>query len=163
MTSLSVIYRKAHLILRRTDRMSLFCRSLLRSGFIQSQTENVSYMLCRSEDSRSVGTLWHSSLHESRLVCLEKLISVQRNIYGKSKLRWDEGTRGPSLRSLMLFYFLNPNEWLWDYKKCFQSREEGLRTSVWLISAEVFTTECKNVTAWRCCRTQNQEFIDSLF
>ncbi|KAI7812354.1 putative astrotactin-2 [Triplophysa rosa] len=79
--------RKAHLILRRTDRISLFCRSLLRSGFIQSRTESVSYMLCRSEDSRSAGTLWHSSLHESRLVCLEKLVTVQRNIYGKSKLR----------------------------------------------------------------------------
>ncbi|XP_051528268.1 astrotactin-2-like isoform X2 [Myxocyprinus asiaticus] len=79
--------RKAHLILRRTDRISLFCRSLLRSGFIQSRTESVPYMLCRSEDMRPGGNLWHSSLHESRLACMEKLISVQRNIYGKSKLR----------------------------------------------------------------------------
>ncbi|XP_051974949.1 astrotactin-2-like isoform X2 [Xyrauchen texanus] len=79
--------RKAHLILRRMDRISLFCRSLLRSGFIQSRTESVPYMLCRSEDTRPSGTLWQSSLHESRLACLEKLISVQRNIYGKSKLQ----------------------------------------------------------------------------
>ncbi|XDV19666.1 hypothetical protein PO909_025104 [Leuciscus waleckii] len=79
--------RKAHLILRRTDRISLFCRSLLRSGFIQSRTESVPYMLCRSDDTRPGGSLWHSSLHETRLACLEKVISVQRNIYGKSKLR----------------------------------------------------------------------------
>ncbi|XP_056313149.1 astrotactin-2-like [Danio aesculapii] len=79
--------RKAHLILKRTDRISLFCRSLLRSGFIQSRTESVPYLLCRNEDSRPSSSLWHSALHESRLVCLEKLISVQRNIYGKSKLR----------------------------------------------------------------------------
>uniref|UniRef100_A0A673L1I6 MACPF domain-containing protein n=1 Tax=Sinocyclocheilus rhinocerous TaxID=307959 RepID=A0A673L1I6_9TELE len=79
--------RKAHLILRRMDRISLFCRSLLRSGFIQSRTESVPYMLCRSDDTRPGGTLWHSSLHETQLACLEKVISVQRNIYGKSKLR----------------------------------------------------------------------------
>uniref|UniRef100_A0A671KJN0 Astrotactin-2-like n=1 Tax=Sinocyclocheilus anshuiensis TaxID=1608454 RepID=A0A671KJN0_9TELE len=79
--------RKAHLILRRMDRISLFCRSLLRSGFIQSRTESVPYMLCRSDDTRPGGTSWHSSLHETQLACLEKVISVQRNIYGKSKLR----------------------------------------------------------------------------
>uniref|UniRef100_A0A9J8ATB4 Astrotactin 2 n=1 Tax=Cyprinus carpio carpio TaxID=630221 RepID=A0A9J8ATB4_CYPCA len=79
--------RKAHLILRRMDRISLFCRSLLRSGFIQSRTESVPYMLCRSDDTRPGGTLWHSSLHETRLACLEKVVTVQRNIYGKSKLR----------------------------------------------------------------------------
>uniref|UniRef100_A0A8C1KR37 Astrotactin 2 n=1 Tax=Cyprinus carpio TaxID=7962 RepID=A0A8C1KR37_CYPCA len=79
--------RKAHLILRRMDRISLFCRSLLRSGFIQSRTESMPYMLCRSDDTRPGGTLWHSSLHETQLACLEKVISVQRNIYGKSKLR----------------------------------------------------------------------------
>uniref|UniRef100_A0A671R2W9 Astrotactin-2-like n=1 Tax=Sinocyclocheilus anshuiensis TaxID=1608454 RepID=A0A671R2W9_9TELE len=79
--------RKAHLILRRMDRISLFCRSLLRSGFIQSRTESVPYMLCRSDGTRPGSTLWHSSLHETRLACLEKVITVQRNIYGKSKLR----------------------------------------------------------------------------
>ncbi|XP_016098036.1 astrotactin-2-like [Sinocyclocheilus grahami] len=79
--------RKAHLILRRMDRISLFCRSLLRSGFIQSRTESVPYMLCHNDDTRPGGTLWHSSLHETQLACLEKVISVQRNIYGKSKLR----------------------------------------------------------------------------
>ncbi|TRZ01173.1 hypothetical protein DNTS_014512 [Danionella cerebrum] len=79
--------RKAHLILKRTEGISLFCRSLLRSGFIQSRTETVPYTLCRSEVARQMSTAWHRSLHETSLVCLEKLISIQRNIYGKSKLR----------------------------------------------------------------------------
>uniref|UniRef100_A0A8B9JHP1 Astrotactin 2 n=1 Tax=Astyanax mexicanus TaxID=7994 RepID=A0A8B9JHP1_ASTMX len=79
--------RKAHLILRRVDRISLLCRSLLRSGYIQSRTENVPYATCRSEEVRPAGTVWHSSLHDTRLACVDKLLSVQRNIYGKSKLR----------------------------------------------------------------------------
>ncbi|XP_060718635.1 astrotactin-2-like isoform X2 [Tachysurus vachellii] len=79
--------RKAHLILRRVDRISLLCRSLLRSGFIQSRTESISYVMCRSEDMRLASSTWHSSLHETRLTCVEKILSVQRNIYGKSKLR----------------------------------------------------------------------------
>ncbi|KAI4890700.1 hypothetical protein NFI96_027850, partial [Prochilodus magdalenae] len=79
--------RKAHLILRRVDRISLLCRSLLRSGYIQSRTENVPYVMCRSEEVRPAGSVWHSSLHDTRLACVEKLLSVQRNIYGKSKLR----------------------------------------------------------------------------
>ncbi|XP_066507598.1 astrotactin-2-like [Hoplias malabaricus] len=79
--------RKAHLILRRVDRISMLCRSLLRSGYIQSRTESVPYVLCRSEEARPAGTVWHTSLHDSRLTCVDKLLSVQRNIYGKSKLR----------------------------------------------------------------------------
>lgn len=107
-SSLSGHHRKAHLILRRMDRISLFCRSLLRSGFIQSRTESVPYMLCRSDETRPGGTLWHSSLHETRLACLEKVISVQRNIYGKSKLRWDS-TFSLMVSSLAVL-FLNPND-----------------------------------------------------
>ncbi|KAL7838008.1 hypothetical protein AOLI_G00264120 [Acnodon oligacanthus] len=79
--------RKAHLILRRVDRISLLCRSLLRSGYIQSRTESVPYVMCRSEEVRPAGSVWHNSLHDTRLACVEKLLSVQRNIYGKSKLR----------------------------------------------------------------------------
>ncbi|KAG7314898.1 hypothetical protein KOW79_022201 [Hemibagrus wyckioides] len=79
--------RKAHLILRRVDRISLLCRSLLRSGFIQSRTESMPYVMCRSEDMRLASSTWHNSLHETRLTCVEKILSVQRNIYGKSKLR----------------------------------------------------------------------------
>ncbi|KAM9440562.1 astrotactin-2 isoform 1-T1 [Clarias gariepinus] len=79
--------RKAHLILRRVDRISLLCRSLLRSGYIQSRTESMPYVMCRSEDIRLASSTWHSSLHETRLTCVEKILSVQRNIYGKSKLR----------------------------------------------------------------------------
>uniref|UniRef100_A0A4W4G974 MACPF domain-containing protein n=1 Tax=Electrophorus electricus TaxID=8005 RepID=A0A4W4G974_ELEEL len=79
--------RKAHLILKRVDRISALCRSLLRSGYIQSRTETVPYAMCRSEDARAPGSAWHRSLHETRLVCVEKLLSVQRNVYGKSKLR----------------------------------------------------------------------------
>lgn len=85
--SLSLFCRKAHLILRRVDRISLLCRSLLRSGYIQSRTESMSYVMCRSEDMRLASSTWHSSLHETRLTCAEKILSVQRNIYGKSKLR----------------------------------------------------------------------------
>ena len=80
-------FRKAHLILRRTERLSHLCRSLLRSGYIQSRTDTTPYVLCRSEEARPVGTTWHASLHETRLSCVERMLSVQRNIYGKSKLR----------------------------------------------------------------------------
>ncbi|XP_030641157.1 astrotactin-2 [Chanos chanos] len=79
--------RKAHLILRRVERISHLCRSLLHSGYIQSRTESVPYVACRGEDGNPPGSVWHRSLHEIRLACTEKLLSVQRNIYGKSKLR----------------------------------------------------------------------------
>ncbi|XP_061119743.1 astrotactin-2 isoform X3 [Conger conger] len=79
--------RKAHLILRRLERLSRYCRSLLRSTYIQSRTETASYSLCRSEGARPPGAGWHSYLHETRLSCTEKLASVQRNTYGNAKLR----------------------------------------------------------------------------
>ncbi|KAK1787274.1 hypothetical protein P4O66_002784 [Electrophorus voltai] len=75
---------------------SALCRSLLRSGYIQSRTETVPYAMCRSEDARAPGSAWHRSLHETRLVCVEKLLSVQRNVYGKSKLRTHAWLRNAS-------------------------------------------------------------------
>ncbi|KAM6985991.1 LOW QUALITY PROTEIN: astrotactin-2 [Aplochiton taeniatus] len=79
--------RKAHLILRRVERISRYCRALLRSAYIQSRTDTTAYMQCRSEEPRPPSSVWHSSLHETRAACMEKLISVQRNTYGNAKLR----------------------------------------------------------------------------
>ncbi|XP_036384266.1 astrotactin-2-like isoform X1 [Megalops cyprinoides] len=79
--------RKAHLILRRAERLSHYCRALLRSAYIQSRTDTVTYAQCRSEGVRPPGAAWRSSLHETRLSCTEKLVSVQRNTYGNAKLR----------------------------------------------------------------------------
>lgn len=178
-SSLSGHHRKAHLILRRMDRISLFCRSLLRSGFIQSRTESVPYMLCRSDDTRPGGTLWHSSLHETRLACLEKVISVQRNIYGKSKLRWDL-TFSLMVSSLAVL-FLNPNDFetvrggfvvsllffsfLFGVFQMLTAASDGKNRfilnyfcSLFLLQGHHYwrtVYECKNLTAW-CCRTPNQ-------
>ncbi|KAI1905055.1 hypothetical protein AGOR_G00012000 [Albula goreensis] len=79
--------RKAHLILRRVERLSRYCRSLLRSSHIQSRTDTVTYATCRSEGARPPGAAWRSYLHETRLSCTEKLVTVQRNTYGIAKLR----------------------------------------------------------------------------
>ncbi|KAG5835230.1 hypothetical protein ANANG_G00270120 [Anguilla anguilla] len=80
--------RKAHLILRRLERLSRYCRSLLRSTYIQSRTDAASYSLCRSEGARPPGgAAWHGYLHETRLSCAERLATVQRNTYGSAKLR----------------------------------------------------------------------------
>lgn len=106
-----LFFRKAHLILRRVDRISLLCRSLLRSGYIQSRTESMPYVMCRNEDMRLASSTWHSSLHETRLTCVEKILSVQRNIYGKSKLRW---------RNLFTFQTCTTLIWsvFWTHLKC---------------------------------------------
>uniref|UniRef100_A0A672ZYP0 Astrotactin 2 n=1 Tax=Sphaeramia orbicularis TaxID=375764 RepID=A0A672ZYP0_9TELE len=79
--------RKANLILRRVEKISHYCRSLLRSTHIQSRTDTMAYVYCRSEDSRPPSNTWHGSLYESRTTCMEKLISVQRNTYSSTKLR----------------------------------------------------------------------------
>ncbi|XP_056434395.1 astrotactin-2-like isoform X2 [Gadus chalcogrammus] len=85
--------RKAHLILRRVDKMSHYCRALLHSAFIQSRTDTMAYVSCQSEDlSRALhsaggGGALHGSLHDTRTACIEKLISVQRNTYGSTNLR----------------------------------------------------------------------------
>ncbi|KAG7237338.1 hypothetical protein INR49_032461 [Caranx melampygus] len=80
--------RKANLILRRVEKISHYCRSLLRSTHIQSRTDTMAYVYCLlSEEGRPPIKTWHSSLHESRTTCMEKLISVQRNTYSNTKLR----------------------------------------------------------------------------
>ncbi|XP_069369314.1 astrotactin-2 isoform X3 [Paralichthys olivaceus] len=79
--------RKANLILRRVEKISHYCRSLLRSTHIQSRTDTMAYVYCRSEEGRAASTVWQGSLHESRTNCMEKLISVQRNTYSSTKLR----------------------------------------------------------------------------
>ncbi|XP_023666848.1 astrotactin-2-like isoform X1 [Paramormyrops kingsleyae] len=79
--------RKAHLIMRRVERLSRYCRSLLRSAYIQSRTETVPYAVCRSEEVRPAEALWRRSLHETRLSCVEKLASVRRNSYSNTKMR----------------------------------------------------------------------------
>lgn len=81
--------RKANLILHRAEKISHYCRSLLRSTHIQSRTDTMAYVYCRSEEGRPPSNMWHGSLHESRTMCMEKLISVQRNTYSNTKLRWD--------------------------------------------------------------------------
>lgn len=81
--------RKANLILHRVEKISHYCRSLLRSTHIQSRTDTMAYVYCRSEEGRPPSNTWHGSLHESRTMCMEKLISVQRNTYSNTKLRWD--------------------------------------------------------------------------
>uniref|UniRef100_A0A8K9XEI7 Astrotactin 2 n=1 Tax=Oncorhynchus mykiss TaxID=8022 RepID=A0A8K9XEI7_ONCMY len=79
--------RKAHLILRRVERISRYCRALLHSAYIQSRTDTMAYMFCRNEEIQPPSSVWHSSLQETRTACMEKLISVQRNTYGNAKLR----------------------------------------------------------------------------
>uniref|UniRef100_A0A3B4UE92 Astrotactin 2 n=1 Tax=Seriola dumerili TaxID=41447 RepID=A0A3B4UE92_SERDU len=80
--------RKANLILRRVEKISHYCRSLLRSTHIQSRTDTMAYVYCLlSEEGRPPSKTWHGSLHESRTTCMEKLISVQRNTYSNTKLR----------------------------------------------------------------------------
>ncbi|KAG7237142.1 hypothetical protein INR49_032762, partial [Caranx melampygus] len=70
--------RKANLILRRVEKISHYCRSLLRSTHIQSRTDTMAYVYCLlSEEGRPPIKTWHSSLHESRTTCMEKLISGQ--------------------------------------------------------------------------------------
>uniref|UniRef100_A0A8C4TG79 Astrotactin 2 n=1 Tax=Erpetoichthys calabaricus TaxID=27687 RepID=A0A8C4TG79_ERPCA len=79
--------RKAHLILRRLDRVSRYCAALLRSAYIQSRTDTAPYLFCRSDEVRPPNTVWHGSLQDIKVTCEEKLMSVPRNIYGDSKLR----------------------------------------------------------------------------
>lgn len=92
--------RKANLILRRVEKISHYCRSLLHSTHIQSRTDTMAYVYCRSEEGRPPSNTWHSSLHDSRTTCMEKLISVQRNTYSSTKLRWDR-----SWKTCLSLYF----------------------------------------------------------
>nr|XP_015222639.1 PREDICTED: astrotactin-2 isoform X2 [Lepisosteus oculatus] len=79
--------RKAHLILRRVDRISRYCTALLHSAYIQSRTDTVPYIFCRSEEIRPINMVWHSSLQDTKVTCIEKLMSIPRNTYGDFKLR----------------------------------------------------------------------------
>uniref|UniRef100_A0A2I2Y1Z8 Astrotactin-2 n=1 Tax=Gorilla gorilla gorilla TaxID=9595 RepID=A0A2I2Y1Z8_GORGO len=79
--------RKAHLILRRLERVSSHCSSLLRSAYIQSRVETVPYLFCRSEEVRPAGMVWYSILKDTKITCEEKMVSMARNTYGESKGR----------------------------------------------------------------------------
>ncbi|KAL0965495.1 hypothetical protein UPYG_G00282020 [Umbra pygmaea] len=79
--------RKAHLILRRVEKISRYCRALLRSAYIQIRTDTMAYMFCRSEEDQNTSNLWHGSLQDTHISCMEEQISVQRNTYGNTKLR----------------------------------------------------------------------------
>ncbi|KAK9392440.1 astrotactin-2-like [Crotalus adamanteus] len=79
--------RKAHLILRRLERVSSHCSSLLRSAYIQSRTDTMPYLFCRSEEIRSPGMIWYNVLKDTKITCEEKMVSVLRNLYGDSKGR----------------------------------------------------------------------------
>ncbi|XP_008059594.2 astrotactin-2-like [Carlito syrichta] len=80
--------RKAHLILRRLERVSSHCSSLLRSAHIQSRVETVPYLFCRSEEVRPAGMVWYSILKDTKITCEEKMVSMARNTYGESKGRY---------------------------------------------------------------------------
>uniref|UniRef100_A0A8C6YK53 Astrotactin 2 n=1 Tax=Naja naja TaxID=35670 RepID=A0A8C6YK53_NAJNA len=79
--------RKAHLILRRLEKVSNHCSSLLRSAYIQSRTDTMPYLFCRSEEERSQGMVWYNVLKDTKITCEEKMISLLRNMYGDSKGR----------------------------------------------------------------------------
>ncbi|MBZ3882330.1 Astrotactin-2 [Sciurus carolinensis] len=80
--------RKAHLILRRLERVSSHCSSLLRSAYIQSRVDTVPYLFCRSEEVRPAGMVWYSVLKDTKITCEEKMVSMARNTYGESKGRF---------------------------------------------------------------------------
>ncbi|XP_009876310.1 PREDICTED: astrotactin-2-like, partial [Apaloderma vittatum] len=79
--------RKAHLTLRRLEKVSSHCSTLLRSAYIQSRTETMPYLLCRSEEVRPPGMVWYSILKDTKVTCEEKMVSMLRNTYGESKGR----------------------------------------------------------------------------
>ncbi|XP_054853238.1 astrotactin-2 [Eublepharis macularius] len=79
--------RKAHLILRRLEKVSSHCSTLLRSAYIQSRTDTMPYLFCRSEEVRPPGMVWYSILKDTKITCEEKMVSMLRNTYGESKGR----------------------------------------------------------------------------
>lgn len=68
----------------------------------------MAYVYCRSEEARPPTNMWHGSLHDSRTACMEKLISVQRNTYSSTKLRWDRSYEMSS--SSFVFFFSLQND-----------------------------------------------------
>lgn len=108
-------FRKAHLILRRLERVSSHCSSLLRSAYIQSRVETVPYLFCRSEEVRPAGMVWYSILKDTKITCEEKMVSMARNTYGESKGRW--GRVLPSVSTETLHgrgssILLDPGAWV---------------------------------------------------
>ncbi|KAL1776502.1 astrotactin-2 isoform X1 [Sigmodon hispidus] len=83
--------RKAHLILRRLERVSSHCSSLLRSAYIQSRVDTIPYLFCRSEEVRPAGMVWYSILKDTKITCEEKMVSMARNTYGETKGRKYQG------------------------------------------------------------------------
>uniref|UniRef100_A0A670JQ37 Astrotactin 2 n=1 Tax=Podarcis muralis TaxID=64176 RepID=A0A670JQ37_PODMU len=79
--------RKAHLILRRLEKVSSHCSTLLRSAYIQSRTDTMPYLFCRSEEVRPPGMVWYNILKDTKITCEEKMVSMLRNMYGESKGR----------------------------------------------------------------------------
>ncbi|XP_069465764.1 astrotactin-2 isoform X1 [Ambystoma mexicanum] len=79
--------RKAHLILRRLEKVSGHCSTLLRSTHIQARTDTIPYLLCRREDLRPSGLLWYNILKDNKVTCEEKMVPMPRNTYSDSKGR----------------------------------------------------------------------------
>ncbi|XP_073456791.1 astrotactin-2 isoform X2 [Aquarana catesbeiana] len=79
--------RKAHLVLRRLEKVSSHCSGLLRSAHIQRRIDNIPYLICHSEDLRTSGFVLYSILKDSKFTCEEKMVSMPRNTYGDSKGR----------------------------------------------------------------------------
>ncbi|XP_030063066.1 astrotactin-2 isoform X1 [Microcaecilia unicolor] len=79
--------RKAHLILRRLEKVSSHCSTLLRSAYIQNRIDTVPYLLCCTEETRPSGMVWYNILKDIKITCEEKMVHMSRNIYGDSKER----------------------------------------------------------------------------
>ncbi|XP_075691660.1 astrotactin-2 isoform X1 [Rhinoderma darwinii] len=79
--------RKAHLVLRRLEKVSSHCSGLLRSAHIQRRIDNIPYLICHSEDLQTSGFVLYSILRDSKFTCEEKMVSMPRNTYGDSKGR----------------------------------------------------------------------------
>ncbi|KAM4661817.1 astrotactin-2 [Discoglossus pictus] len=79
--------RKAHLVLRRLEKVSNHCSSLLRSMHIQGRIDTMPYLMCRSEELRTPGFVRYNILKDNKVTCVEKMVPMPRNMYGDSKGR----------------------------------------------------------------------------
>ncbi|OCT65664.1 hypothetical protein XELAEV_18041898mg, partial [Xenopus laevis] len=79
--------RKAHLVLRRLEKVSGHCSGLLRSTHIQGRIDTMPYLICRSEDLQTSGFIWYNILKDNKVTCEEKMVPMPRNMYGDSKGR----------------------------------------------------------------------------
>lgn len=108
---LLVPFRKAHLILRRLERVSSHCSSLLRSAYIQSRVDTIPYLFCRSEEVRPAGMVWYSILKDTKITCEEKMVSMARNTYGETKGRWGRVLPSLSTETLLGEHYFHGS---WD-------------------------------------------------